>query len=414
MEYSNTFIVEVNHPSVRGKLAKHGKPGQPQSLNTVIIFKTDLSKEQVEALDGVNNVEEESFDTPFDIGVQERPISWFLPSASNSMPDYKYHKTGAGVAIYIMDSGIRLDHREFRGRDIKTIYSYDGLDFGGDVDGPDHGTMAASCAAGNEHGIAKGATIYNLRYNWTSTAGIKALDTMLTHHMTHNMPSILSMSFSSTSNIYDSVFTTLVNRGVVLVASAGNYDEPHPRFPAMRDDVIAVAACDNNLYPSVWGGGQATNYGPEVDIWAGGTGGVAASIVSTTATQWAGGTSSACPLVAGNLALILEGYDKLINFKEVMDTKSVLLGTARQNVINYTDPKYNNTPNRYIYTLDAPIAPPRLPPDVEPIPVPDPTPVPIDDIDPWFDPIDTDEKSDKLPLIIGAVVVAFILLVVLF
>jgi hypothetical protein len=413
MEYSNTFIVEINHPSVRGTLAKHGKPGKPQSLNTIIIFKTNLTKEVVATLAGVVTVEEESFDTPFEIGVQSRPLNWFLPSASDTMPDYHYAKTGAGVAIYIMDSGIRLDHKDFVGRHIETVFSYDGLDYGGDVDGPDHGTMAASCAAGNEHGIAKGANIYNLRYNWSSTEGIKALDAMLTHHMTHTMSSVLSMSFSSTSNIYSSVFATLANRGIVLVAAAGNYNEPFPRFPAMRSDVIAVAACDSNLYPSIWGGGQATNYGKEIDIWAGGTGGVAASITSATATQWAGGTSSACPLVAGNVALILEGYDKLINYQEVMDTKAVLIEGSRKDVIKYDDPKYNETPNRYIYTLSAPKAPPPMPPDVEPVPTPDPTPVPIDDIEPWFEPIDTDEKSDTMPLILIGIGIAIVALLVL-
>ncbi len=411
MEYINTFIVEVDHPGARGNLAKHGKAGKPQSLNTIIVFKTDLSKAEVEAIPGVTQVEEDSIDTPFDVRVQERPTSWFLPSASNTAPDYTYAKTGKGVAIYIMDSGIRLDHKEFAGRDIETVYSYDEFDYGGDVAGPDHGTMAASCAAGNVFGIAKEATIYNLRYNWTSSTGIKALDTMLTHYLTHMMPSVLSMSFSSTSNIYDRVFTTLADRGIVLVASAGNYNEPQPRFPALRDDVIAVAACDSNLSPSVWGGGQATNYGKEVDIWAGGTNGVAASIESTVATQWAGGTSSACPLVAGNIALILEGYDKLISFKEVMDTKAVLIEGSRKDVIRYDDPKYNTTPNRYIYTLAAPASPPPLPPDVEPTPTPEPTPVPIDG-DPGVEPIDTDEKSSNLPLIL--LVVGVVIMIGLF
>lgn len=400
MTYSNTFIVEINHPDVRETLAKHGSPGKPQSLDKIIILKTDLSKEDVEVIDGVVNVEEETLDTPFDVRVQSRPTSWFLPSASNTSPDYVYEKTGKGVAIYIMDSGIRLDHQDFAGRDIETIYSHDGLDYGGGVPGPSHGTMAASCAAGNQFGIAKEAHIFNLRYDWTSTAGIKALDAMLTHYMTHMMPSVLSMSFSSTSNIYDSVFTTLADRGIVLVAAAGNYNEPQPRFPALRDDVIAVAACDNEMYPSVWGGGQATNYGKEVDIWAGGTDGLAAGIESTTATQWAGGTSSACPLVAGNIALILEGYDKLISFQEVMNTKAVLLEGARKNVIYYDDEKYNTTPNRYIYTLAAP----------SPDPQPEPEPKPLPDIEPS----PTDEKSSNLPLILLAIgVVALITILVL-
>jgi len=401
MEFHNTFIVEVDHPSVRGQLAKKGKPGKPTSLNTILVFKTNLSKQDVEKINGVVKVEEETTDSPFGVvQIQDRPISWFLPSASNSMPDYQYIKTGRGVALYVMDSGIRLDHQEFAGRTIETVFSHDGLDYGGSVDGPDHGTMAASCAAGNEHGIAKEANIYNARYNWSSIEGIKALDSILAHHRNHDMPSVLSMSFGSRSNIYDSAFTQLANEGITMVAAAGNYNGAYTMYPARRSDVIAVAACDSKLEPSVWGGGQATNYGPDIDIWAGGTGGVAASITSRSATQWAGGTSSACPLVAGKLAMILEGGLRPTNYTDVLTVKSTLLSSAREGVIKYIDPKYEGTANRYIYTMGIPVDSPI--PDVEP-PVNEPEPTPP-----------SNEKTDKLPLILGAVVVIGLLVVALF
>lgn len=371
------FIVELSHPGDRRFLAKHGKVGRPQSLNTIIIYETDLTKDEVEALQGVVRVEEETTDSPFDVGVQSRPDNWFLPSASNTAPDYHYNRTGRGVAIYVMDSGIRFDHIDFQGRDVGTVYTYDGLEYGGDVDGPDHGTMAASCAAGNLHGIAKEATIYNVRYNWSSIEGIKALDAMFAHYKANDKPSILSMSFGSYSNIYSSAFNQIAQAGVVLVAAAGNYDEPVPTYPALRDDVIAVAACDKNLRPSVWGGTitPATSYGPEVDIWAGGTAGTAAGIYSRTDVQWAGGTSSACPLVAGAVALILEGSAKLISYDEVLATKARLINQSRKGVIDYFDPKYNETPNRYIYTLvdvDNPDPGDEVVPDPEPTPTPEP------------------------------------------
>lgn len=383
------YIVSIKHPGDRGNLAKHGKVGKPQSLNTIIVYETDLTVDEIKLIDGVIEVEEESQDQPF--AIQRNPDNWFLPSASNTAPDYTYEKTGTGVAIYVMDSGIRFDHIDFEGRDVSTVYSYDGLDFGGDVDGPDHGTMAASCAAGNLHGIAKGATIYNLRYNWSNIEGIKALDSMFAHYKLQNMPAILSMSFGSSSNIYDSVFTTLAENGIVLVAAAGNYDEPTATFPAKRGDVIAVAACDENLRPSVWGGTitPGTSYGPDVDLWAGGTAGTAAGIVSRTSTQWAGGTSSACPIVAGALALILEGSAKLTSYNDVLTVKAKLLNQTRKDVIKYFDPKFNTTPNRYVYTLGDATNPEPIPdPVVEPTPTPD-----------------TEEKSSKLPLILGAIVV---------
>ncbi len=398
------FIVEVKSKSIRTKLAKIGKVGKPQTLETIIILETDRTMEEVLAVPGVISVEEESFDTPFDVEIQRRPESWFLPSASNSFPDYRYDRTGKDVAIYFMDSGVRFDHEEFFGRDTLTVFTHDGLEHGGTVAGPEHGTMVASCGAGNQHGIAKGASIYSLRYNWTTTEGIKALDTLIAHHRTHDMPSVLSMSFGSYSNIYNAAFRAVADEGIVMVGAAGNFDNDRPFYPAARDDVISVAACDRNLRPSIWGGSTpGTSYGSTVDIWAGGTAGVAASRASATAKQSASGTSAACPLVAGALALQMEGRPRPTSFNDTMIEKQELLRRSFKGVIEYTDAKYNTTPNRYIYSLVETDVPPRddsTPPGDDITPEPDPRP--------RNDP--PEGRNTNGPLILGAVlVVAFVL-----
>jgi subtilisin family serine protease len=406
------FIVEVKTKSVRTKLAKIGKVGKPQTLETIIILETDRTMEEVQAIPGVISVEKESLDTPFDVEIQQRPDSWFLPSASNTFPDYHYDRTGEGVAIYFMDSGVRFDHEEFAGRDTLTVFTHDGLEHGGNVAGPDHGTMVASCGAGNQHGIAKGANIYSLRYNWTTSEGIKALDTLIAHHRTHDMPSVLSMSFGSYSNIYNAAFRAVAAEGIVMVGAAGNFDEERPFYPAARDDVISVAAVDRNLRPSVWGGPTpGSNYGPTVDIWAGGTSGVSASRNSSTATQTASGTSAACPLVAGALALQMEGRTRPASFADVLVEKQELIRRSFKGVVEYTDPKYNTTPNRYIYSLVETDVPPRD--DTTP-PGDDTTP-PGDDITPEPDPRPRKDPPKERggrngPLILGAALVILFIL----
>jgi hypothetical protein len=87
--------------------------------------------------------------------------------------------------------------------------------------------------------------------------------------------------------------------------------------------------------------------------------------------------------------LLLEGKEKLNSYEEVLAVKEELLATSRKDVIKYTDPKYNTTPNRYIYTLGV-------------AGQPDPEPKPIKE----------DKKKGAL-YIVGALILAAIVLVIL-
>jgi subtilisin family serine protease len=64
-------------------------------------------------------------------------------------------EAGAGVVVYVVDTGIRLDHIEFGGRAVWGTNTIDKID--SDQNG--HGTHAAGTAGGSMYGIAKRCTL---------------------------------------------------------------------------------------------------------------------------------------------------------------------------------------------------------------------------------------------------------------
>lgn len=128
-----------------------------------------------------------------------------------------------------------------------------------------------------------------------------------------NGADVMSMSFGGSfysELLYDAI-DYAYNKGVVIVAAAGNEGTDSPLFPAAFDNVIAVAATDSKDQKT-----NFSNYGSWVDVAAPGV-----DILSLRAkdTDMYGdgthivdgnyyiscGTSMACPHVAGLAALLL-------------------------------------------------------------------------------------------------------------
>jgi hypothetical protein len=96
----------------------------------------------------------------------------------------------------------------------------------------------------------------------------------------------------------------------VIVASMGNYPLHSKYYPAAYNEVIAVGATDQLDVLSVWGGGQASNYGswmdvlaPGTDIWTTSTD-MLAGVLQTNEYYVASGTSTSAPIVSGLCGLI--------------------------------------------------------------------------------------------------------------
>src|SRR5690606_1611424 len=58
---------------------------------------------------------------------------------------------GSGVTVYVIDTGVRITHREISGR---ASYGYDAVSGGTPSDGNGHGTHVATTVAGTTYGVA--------------------------------------------------------------------------------------------------------------------------------------------------------------------------------------------------------------------------------------------------------------------
>lgn len=290
--------------------------------------------------------------------VQSYPTNWALDRIDQRNGplsySYGYTTTGAGVHIYILDSGIRTDHAEFAGR--LTVDADFVSPVGGGADCNGHGTAVAGIAAGTTYGVAKSAQIHVLRISGCIPAAAddlprmkSALQWVLDHHIS---PAVVNISYNFTSSDSGLVqlLTNLLNAGVVVVSSAGNAPGPiaehwlmsklecfnsYPQYcpvsPPITSNDCPGCPCDpyydscspvivseTNLPPQVSGvinvgatqyynlSGQwdrrvkQTHWG--VDVYAPGWYLLTASTASPTANQYFSNTSAAAPVVTGIVA----------------------------------------------------------------------------------------------------------------
>jgi subtilisin family serine protease len=115
----------------------------------------------------------------------------------------------------------------------------------------------------------------------------------------------LSMGATSSSSTLQSAIDYAWNKGVVLIAAAGNSGNDIPSYPAACTHVVAVSATNSADTITTW-----SNYGSYVDLSAPGE-----SILTTWGGDYAyvSGTSFSSPVTAATAALMLSIQPKLTN-----------------------------------------------------------------------------------------------------
>jgi subtilisin family serine protease len=253
---------------------------------------------------------------------------------------YHYNASGAGVNVYILDSGVMTTHEALLGR---AFDAYNATSDHTPVENCNgHGTGVAGVVASSNYGTARSALIYSVRIlpctGYGTVSDLIAGVDWVTRHA--NLPAVANMSVRTNySRTVNSAITALVRSGVTVVAAAGNDSDNACNYsPGSTPEAIIVGATnsgDTRL--------NYSNYGSCVSMFAPGEGVATISTTGPTVTYMSG-TSFASPYVAGVAALYLGEHPTATPDA----VRTAIVGNATAGSV--IDPGANS-PNLLLYSL---------------------------------------------------------------
>ncbi|KAJ7863371.1 peptidase S8/S53 domain-containing protein [Mycena leptocephala] len=269
---------------------------------------------------------------------------------------------GEGVAIYIVDTGIKATHPEIA-QNVKSV----GDDFlvhsvpGSMDDTNGHGTAVASVAAGATVGVANKATLFPMRvlteYTDLDSTAQSILKSKLTFQSVSEgiinvvehyeqvwnggrtsgvmKPAIINLSISMWKDgFFRTAVEAAIKAGIHVVIAAGNSNVDWCKYYLPSDIghiVVGATDIDDNK-------ADFSNFGPCVDVYAPGASIVVAS--HTGGLTLKSGTSFSTPLVAGMIAAIISSTGNM----SPADMKKRIIADATGKVVNFAT--FANSHNR--------------------------------------------------------------------
>ena len=316
----------------------------------------ELSPDQVSALAADPNVATIEPDVMLHASVDQPGATWGLDRIDQrNLPlsgTYSYPSSaGAGVRVYVLDTGVRSTHAEIAGRVQPGFTLIE--DGSGTEDCNGHGTHVAGTIAGTTYGVAKAATIVPVRVldclgSGSLSAVIAGLDWVLTSNK--GAPAVVNMSLGGGGSFtVDTAVQRVINSGVPVVVAAGNSSaDACASSPARVAGAITVGAIASDDSRATY-----SNFGSCLDLFAPGSGVTSAGIDSDTATAVKNGTSMATPHVAGAVA-VLKGQQPSLTPAAIA---SALAASATAGLVADAG---TGSPNLLLYSgaADAPPPPP--------------------------------------------------------
>jgi subtilisin family serine protease len=255
---------------------------------------------------------------------------------------FDYKATGIGVNIYVIDTGVRSTHNDFRdatgNRRVTYVGDFCNAAATGGVprttspeiyvgdDGFDgHGTHDASFAAGNTYGVAKNARIFSLRAQSHDTnegpdcgeprPGNRGNDTAMywavkwiTAH--GQRPAVVNISFAlgrASTNLQNAIHDS-IQAGFVYVLSGGSGGNGH-WGPLLPGEAMIVGGTRSNDTPLNGGGGYGTDlfmFAPAEGLHGAGSASDSDVSIPEACCGLPAGDSFAAPFVSGVAATYLE------------------------------------------------------------------------------------------------------------
>ncbi|WP_030761982.1 S8 family peptidase [Streptomyces sp. NRRL F-2664] len=252
--------------------------------------------------------------------------------------DFTAPGDGAGVTVYILDTGIDYDHPEFEGR---AEPGFDAVGDGGDGrDCEGHGTHVAGTVGGRTYGVARAVRLVSVRVLGCDGRGeysavVAGLDWVARNA---RQPAVLNVSLGgSRSDAVNGAATAVAAAGTLPVVAAGNSAaDACTVSPASADGVLTVAASNRADEQSGF-----SNHGPCVEIHAPGE--QIDSALLGGGTVALDGTSMAAPHATGAAALHKAAHPAATPAQ----VAGRLVERSTEDLLAATGP---GTPNRLLFT----------------------------------------------------------------